>query len=544
MLLAFFRRQPFRLFRYFILTLMLSIMDVGLAYIMAKCIELASDIQLEQSVHYGLIFLFYVVFYILVDYCSRHQKLRILQCSQSTLRDDLLERIFSIPVHEFHQKNSADWISALVNDLGIIEESYFQTILNLLSDLITFLISFVCLCLLSPWMAAFVVVFAVLQLTIPKFMAPRIGTAKAEVSKYAAAFTVAASEHLQGYDLIKSLQLVHQSLQSLEQANHTWEAKKFHSKFLSSIATLLSFGFSQVICVGIYFFGALLVASGFMTLPEMIAAAQLSVYIAAPLETLSGDIAEIAGSKEVIAALRKIGSAGTLEQSGAALRPPYTELSVRNLSFSYPDTQVLEDASYTFQQGGKYLLLGASGSGKTTLASLLTGALSPDKGTVCMAGTDISKISAGDYAKIITVCSQNNFIFNDTLRNNVTLFSNEYTDGEIRDVLYQVGFGYVLERFEHGLDEPLKQAGQNLSGGERQRIGLARIELLKTPYVILDESFSNLDYETMKKLTARLLSDPNRTILLIAHQLPQDIQAQFQTVLRIENKKIVEVPNQ
>ena len=91
----------------------------------------------------------------------------------------------------------------------------------------------------------------------------------------------------------------------------------------------------------------------------------------------------------------------------------------------------LSDISFTLERGGKYLLEGSSGSGKTTLIKLLTDALSPDNGDICLDGVPIKQFKSEQYARFIIPCSQQTFIFNATIRDNVTLFCHDFTDEEI-----------------------------------------------------------------------------------------------------------------
>ena len=150
----------------------------------------------------------------------------------------------------------------------------------------------------------------------------------------------------------------------------------------------------------------------------------------------------------------------------------------------------------------------------------------------------MEQLDPGYIVKSIAICSQNTFIFNDTLRNNVTLFNSNYTDEQVYEALHRVGFDYVLKRLEHGLDEMLGQFGQNLSGGERQRIALARVELLDTPYIIFDESFANLDLHSVREILAPIVQDPEKTIIYIGHQLSEGIVSMFDVIVEIKNKQL------
>lgn len=533
------RGQSKRSIGFILSTAISSALEVGLAYVMYMCIELAMDTQLGEFTKYGLIFVAYIIVFMSVDYLTKYLRTRVLQHAQTKLRDDVLEQIMGLDLNAYHDKNSGDWVSLMTNDLDIIGQSYFGTIQYILPDVISLVLSLCLLVFLSWKLAAFVIVFTLIQMLIPKALSPKISNAKQKLSESAAEFTVAASEHLQGYDLLRSFHLTAQSLSALHQANRNWEEKRFKVKFFNALATTLSYGFSQVVYIGMYFFGALLVASGHMSLAVMIAITQLSVYIIGPLQSLSGDISEIVSSKEIIESVKSIKKEDESDRSYEEPDSEFSGVSLNGVSFSYGDNVILDKVSATFQKGRKYLLSGASGSGKTTVVNLLSGALKPNEGEVLLGSLDIAQIDPAKYTRIVTACSQSTFIFNDSLRNNVTLFSDQFSDEQVTAALNSVGFQYVMERYEGGLDERIGQAGQNLSGGERQRIALARLELFDTPFVIFDESFANLDADTALELIHSIIFDPERTVIFIGHQLPDAIVGRFDSVVEVKDEKLV-----
>lgn len=102
-----------------------------------------------------------------------------------------------------------------------------------------------------------------------------------------------------------------------------------------------------------------------------------------------------------------------------------------------------------------------------------------------------------------------------------------------------MGLDNVLNRFVHGLDEILGQSGNTLSGGERQRIALARMELLNTPFIILDESFANLDIQSTKRILSDLTNQSEKTVIYIGHQLPEEITSLFDEVIEIRDKQLI-----
>ncbi len=427
----------------------------------------------------------------------------------------------------------------MTNQLDMIEESYFKIWFSVFTELFEFVVSIVLLSFISPWLTLFVLLTTAIQMIVPKVMSPLIAKKKLEQAEAAEEFTVTATEHLNGFDLLRSFQLGAKSLQAITAANSRWESAKYRSRLLTSVARLLSFAFGQIIYVGIYFFGALLTILGQMTIGTMIAASQLVVYVASPLQSLNDDITEIRSAKEIISKLRSVLNYAQEAKAPTVDIPTKHEgIQIEHVTFAYEDAAILRDVCVSIERGEKYLLCGPSGAGKSTLIQLITGALRPDEGRICVDGIDINNFDSGQYARFVLQCSQNTFLFNASLKDNVTLFNDHFTDEEVIKVLKNVGLEYIFERFEDGLDEIIAQGGHELSGGERQKIALARMELYDPPVVIFDESFANIDLDAAKKLIEYVVSKPRRTVILIAHQLSDELAAIFDNKIIIEDAHV------
>lgn len=535
-----YNRQRLRFTCTLLFTIFSSLFEVALAYIMMQCVDLAMDGSLSEAMSFAFWLIFYLITYFIVDYLAKRLKWKTLQIAQMNLRNDVTQSIMAMPINHFHLKNTSGWLAMITTQCDMIEESYFKMWFNVFSELFSFIVSSVILCFISPWLALFVFVTACIQMLVPKIIGPMIAKKRSKQMDAAENFTITTTEHLNGFDLLKSFNLTAQSLQAICEANSQWEDTKLGTRMYTSVARLLSFTFGQIIYVGIFFFGALLTIKGGMTVGTMVVASQLVVYIASPLQTLSEDLTDIKSVKELIASLRK-----EISSSETSLKQPiqnitsFEEIDFQNVSFSYDDMQVFNAININIVRGNRYLLCGPSGCGKSTLIKLLTGVECPASGKVKIDDIDIQTLSPEELARFILPCTQSTFIFNASLRDNVTLFDNHFSDEEIIAVLNKVEFTYVLERYDDGLNHMIKQGGQSLSGGERQKVALARMELFNPPVVIFDESFANLDVNTAERLMKLVLQDNQRTVIVVAHQLTEELTRLFDKRLLIENKKVI-----
>ena len=202
--------------------------------------------------------------------------------------------------------------------------------------------------------------------------------------------------------------------------------------------------------------------------------------------------------------------------------PENSTLEFDRVGFRYDpgDPLALEDVSFTLRPGSQVAVVGPSGSGKSTLANLALRFWDPDRGRVRLGGRDVRGYAQEDVRAQISVLSQREHIFNDTLRNNLLLASPEADDTALHQVLARTRLLSLVERLPCGLDTYLGEQGVKLSGGERQRVAMARTFLKGAPILILDEATANLDPVTEKEVlgAARELMR-GRSTLLITHRL-------------------------
>lgn len=534
-----YRGQSYRFVCTLLFIIASSVFEVMLAYVMMRCIDLALEGSLQQAASFAIWLVLYLVAYFILDYFANRFKWKLLQNAQTNLRNDITRKLLSMPIKHFHKKNTGGWLSMLTSRCDMIEESYLEIWFAVFSELFTFFVSAVILLYISPYLAFFVLVVAAAQMVIPKTMGPKIADKRSAQMKRAEQFTVTATEHLNGFDLLKSFNLTSRSLRSISEANRQWEDAKFKTRLSSSIAMLLSFTVGQILYLGIFFFGALLTILGTMTVGKMIVASQLVVYIAAPLQTLADSITQIKSATELIDSLEKELSYSEKQRTEFEEFPDqFRAMQFSDVSFSYGDTMIFDNISIEIVRGEKYLLCGPSGSGKSTLIKLLTGIEDPDGGKVCIDGIDIQNLDTKQLANFILPCTQSTFIFHASLRDNVTLFDKRFSDDEIISALKAVEFTYLLERYEDGLDHVIAQGGGTLSGGERQKIALARMELFNPPIVIFDESFANLDSATAQRLMELVLSNRERTVIVVAHQISQEAEQLFCKRIVIDGTKV------
>ncbi len=196
------------------------------------------------------------------------------------------------------------------------------------------------------------------------------------------------------------------------------------------------------------------------------------------------------------------------------------DIRLDNVRFSYDDKEILHGISMTVHQGEFIALVGPSGSGKSTAARLIASLWDPDSGSISFGGVDIREIPLEDYNRRIAYVSQDNYLFDLTVRENIRLGDRSASDSEVEEAAKKCGCHEFIMGLENGYDTLVGTSGGHLSGGERQRISIARAMLKNADIIILDEATAYTDPENeavIQRSVAKLVR--GRTLIVIAHRL-------------------------
>lgn len=221
------------------------------------------------------------------------------------------------------------------------------------------------------------------------------------------------------------------------------------------------------------------------------------------------------------------------EGTGAGKFPSASRaIETCQLSYKYGEKQVFENLNIKINIGKKYALTGSSGGGKTTLMKILMGQLRDYEGQVLFDGEEAGGYSSEEIAGKIAYIEQQVYLFDTTIRNNITLWKT-YSEEEMECALRESALYEEIRKFPQGLDTPVGENGKNLSGGQRQRIALARALINGRKILFVDEGTSALDMENAAVVEECLLKNRNLTLLLISHHLTEERKQQFDQVFCI-----------
>jgi ATP-binding cassette subfamily C protein len=188
-------------------------------------------------------------------------------------------------------------------------------------------------------------------------------------------------------------------------------------------------------------------------------------------------------------------------------------------------------------KGEKYLVVGPSGGGKSTLLKLLRKYFNPTKGEILIDGKNLKDIKKASYFSNISNVEQQVFLFEDTLKNNITLYK-DYSQEEIDLAIKRAGLSNFVEGLQNKLDTTIYDNGKNISGGERSRVAIARGLLAKSDIIFLDEAFASLDSKVAKEIEKTLLDLDDVTIVNVSHVIFEETKERYDKVFVVKNKAI------
>lgn len=332
----------------------------------------------------------------------------------------------------------------------------------------------------------------------------------------------AAVEYIDGIEVIKAFGKTESSY-----AKFTKAAFEYADSFISwmkrcSIFHALMMVVTPYTLLTVLPFGAHYVANGTLAISDFVICIILSLGIVGPLITV-GSYTDDLGKIGVI-----VGEvAGILEQpelerpEKSKSVPKDNSVTLEDVRFGYHDKEILHGVTMELKAGTVNAIVGPSGSGKSTIAKLIASLWDADSGSIKIGGVDVKELAFADFNRKIAYVAQDNYLFNETVRENIRQGNPEATDEQIIEVTKKSGCCHdFISKLPNGYDTVIGEGGATLSGGEKQRISIARAIMKDAPIVILDEATANVDPENEKELMDAVDAlTKEKTIIMIAHRL-------------------------
>ena len=439
---------------------------------------------------------------------------------------------------QFFAEDIGEKISLLTNDISILEQDYFLSILLSLRACILFLFSLITIFIKSYQIAFLLIFLTLFSLILPKLFGKKLNTYKKEYSDSQSFYTARITEYLNGFDIIKSFGITEIiKKEFFKNADSVLKKGMKYQKnysFISSISIFLG----SITFMGGYLFGAYLTAKGIITLGTMIVCIQLTNHLTNPVYSFVENYTSLKSVSQILKKIENIATvANKAVENGIVYNNLKKGIEMRNVFFSYEKKEIMKNLSYSFEKNKKYAIVGLSGSGKSTFLKLLAGKIKTTSGDIMIDNINVNELNDSSIFSLFSWISQNVFLFKGSIFDNITLY-NDFSKEKVEVILKKVG----LEKFTKEIQnkEFVAENGINLSGGEKQRISIARALIRENDILLADEAFSNLDNETALKIEKELLKLENITLIAVTHRLFEETLKNYDEILVLDGGNIVE----
>ena len=470
---------------------------------------------------------------------SYHSKPRFITRGISQYKEYVFGELTKKNISAFSGEDSSTYISALTNDIQTIEQGYLWNTFSILESSLTFVGAMGLMIWYSPLLTLIAIGLSLLPLIASILTGNKVAVEEKKVSDRNESYTSTLRDSLGGFSVIKSfkaearmIRIFKEKVRELAKAQCRKHKMRILVQLFGSVAGITA-------QLGVFLFGAYLALSGKgVTAGTTMIFVQLMNYVLSPIGIIPTCIAERKAAKTLVEKIANVLNANVREESKTEHRKLQHGITLKNLSFGYePERQVLHKLNCSFELGKSYAIVGASGSGKSTLLNLLMASHDGYTGSICYDEAELRQISSESLYEMVSIVQQNVFIFNASIRDNITMFS-DYPREEVDRAIKLSGLsGLITER---GEDYLCGENGSGLSGGEKQRISIARSLLKQSQVLLVDEATAALDTQTAFQVSNAILDLNELTRIVVTHALDENLLKRYDCVLTLKNGSITE----
>ena len=439
------------------------------------------------------------------------------------IRLKIADRLMKAPLGEVMGRRIGYLKNIIMDKVEDLEPPLAHMIPELTSNLLLPVVIFTWMMVID-WRMGLAVLIAPVLAMIPMFFLMR--NYNSQYAAYMEANNHVNSiiiEYVEGIEVVKAF---NQSTSSYEKfVNAVQSFKEFTLAWFKSTwkSMNLMMAIMPTTLLGVLPVGLLLVQNGSISPAELAMGIILSLSIVGPLMKATTFINEAKSMEYAVEAANELLNLPVLPDSGKIVSIPRNDIVLEHVTFSYDGSEqneVLHDVNLELPEGSFTALVGPSGGGKSTIARLITRFWDVTGGNITIGGKNIKELSIRQLSELVSFVTQDNFLFNCSLKENIRLGNPNATDEEVYAAAKAACCDEFIVRLDKGYDTPAGDAGKRLSGGEKQRIAIARAILKNAPIVILDEATAFTDPQNEDKIQKSIMAlSKGKTLLVIAHRL-------------------------
>ena len=526
-------------YAFMIFNILVPLTNIAFAYSIKIIIDSGMSQNREDLTQAILIGAIVIFIYASLNFISLRLRNKLVRQIMSRYKNKVFKSILDRDYREFSKEKSGKFISILTENMKKIEQDYLHQYFNISKNISLMIFSLLTMFIGNWFLTLLVIIASIIPMMISGFIGQKSASLQNSSMIAEQKYLAKVKDILAGFLVIKSFNVKDAIRQDYKNESEKLDEIYFiKGKFdvLSNVISQLS---GMIVFLVAFGGGMYLVFGGHTTIGSVTAIVQLVNFVVMPLNEIGMGMSKF---REGQATLNSFEVKDVIELQTGKTKEYFDDvISFSNVDFSYPNAEekIFNHLSLQIKKGEKIAIVGMSGSGKSTLLNLLLRFYDVTSGYISIDNQDLQAISAESLYNLMTIVQQDVYIFDDTLKANITL-SQSFNEDDIKKALQQSGLeSYILEN-ELGLQTLCGENGSNLSGGQKQRVSIARALIRKTPILLLDEATSSLDNQVTTEIESSILDIQNLTALVVTHKLNENILKKYDRILFMKDGVIVE----
>ena len=526
-------------YAFMIFNMLVPLINIAFAYSIKGIIDSGLSQNRKALTEAVLVGVAVIFAYAGLNFISLRLRNKLVREIMSRYKNRVFQSILDKDYREFSKDKSGKYISILTENMKKIEQDYLYQYFNISKNFSLMIFSLIAMFIGNWFLTLLVIIASIIPMIISGVIGQKLASLQNSAIIADQKYLAKIKDILAGFLVIKSFNVKEAIRQDYNHESEKLDGVYFMKGKFDVFANVISQLSGMIVFLVAFGGGMYLVFDGHTTIGSVTAIVQLVNFVVMPLNEVGMGISKFREGRATLDAFEVKDL--TELQTGETKEYFDDVISFSNIDFSYPNAEekIFNQLSLKIKKGEKIAIVGMSGSGKSTLFNLLLRFYDVTSGHISIDNIDLQAISAGSLYNLMTIVQQDIYIFDDTLRSNITL-NQFFTDEEIKQAVQQSGLeSYVLE-CESGLQTLCGENGSNLSGGQKQRLSIARALIRKTPILLLDEATSSLDNQVTTEIESSILDIQNLTALVVTHKLNENILKKYDRILFMNGGVIVE----
>ena len=537
----YYRKNRSSVALFLVSNLLAAVSSVLMSFLLGLFADSAMEGDLSRVWKIAIVTLCYLCVETFFAFLLDYSRDIVVQRVGRDLRADAVRKIESLSYMQKSEKDDGACLSLVQNDVDTIQQDYVASLGEIYFQICCFLLAVASAVAIQPVMTLIMIAVSVLTAAFPKLTEKRLQAHQENEQRAKARYLTAITQVFSGFFQLKIFNAFSGVNRVHDEANEDLYRKKLCSRRIRRILYAGAYGCGNLVVLGTWVLGLFFVARGVITLPALITFAGLMNFVAGPVQIISENYSSTIAASAVCRRVLAFLDAPTDEADGWGSEPlaQIETVILKDVSCRRDDREILRHVDLTLQKGDRIALLGESGAGKSTLLKVLA-AMCSAEGEYTINGRPCHDYRYADFRQRVTLLAQKTFVFNASIRDNLTMFSGtEQQDDSLAKTLAAAGLSSWYA--DRGASMEVKIGGEEhaLSGGEERRLDLARTLWRHGSLVMLDEPAAGLDEKTRIELEKQIAQLPCDILVVAMHNYSSEFLNKFTHVLHIKDGEIM-----